>query len=181
MRDENRIPGAAVALKCCWGLEDTMQHAIQAAPAGQGVQIRIGSAEECWETLAALIAKRASAIYDLRAETKEEGTDVWQLAQTQIERPLCCGMLKLTGGWLISFNSAELGTSEIEICVEPRRLVLLGRNSVGGSGAKDAVVRVVKLPSEVDPSRVTVTREGPIIDVELHNAVTAPVAAGTVA
>jgi hypothetical protein len=164
-----------------------MQQAIQAVPGqgirsqDQGVHIKIGTAEECWKTLAALIAKRASAIYNRRAEAHEEGMEIWQLAQAQIERPLCCGILKLTGGWLISFNSAELGTSEIEVCVEPHRLVLLGRNSVGGSGAKDPVVRVVKLTSEVDPSRVTFTREGPIIDIELHNAVSPALAAGKAA
>jgi hypothetical protein len=157
-----------------------MQQVVQAPP-DQGVHIRIGSQEDSWKTLADLIAKRASAIYTRRAETHEEGPEIWQLAQSQIEQPLCCGMLKLTGGWLISFNSAELGTSEIEVCVEPRRLVLLGRNSVGASGVKEAVVRVVKLPNEVDPSRVTVTREGPIIDIDLHDAVNAPLAAGKAA
>ncbi len=154
-----------------------MQQAVQAARAEQGVKVRIGSAEDCWKTLAALIAKRVSSIYNRRTEIQEEGTEAWQLAQAQIERPLPCGMLKLTGGWLISFNSAELGTSEIELCVEPRRLVLLGRSFVGGSGAKDTIVRVVKLPGEVDPSRVTFTREGPIIDIELYNAVDSPVTA----
>jgi hypothetical protein len=158
-----------------------MQQAAQVTRPGQGLHIRIGNTEDCWKTLAALIAKSASAIYNRRAETHEEGTEAWQLAQAQVERPLCCGILKLTGGWLISFNSAELGTSEIQICVEPRRLVLLGRNSFGGSGAKDAVVRVLKLPSEVDPSRITFTREGPIIDIELHNAANALAASGKAA
>lgn len=158
-----------------------MQQAVQTAHTGQSVQIRIGTEPDCWKALAALVAKRASAIYKRRAETHEEGSEMWQLAQTQIEQPLCCGMLKLSGGWLISFNAAELGTSEIEICVEPHRLVLLGRNSVGGAGEKDAVVRVVKLPDAVDPSRVTTTREGPIIDVELYNAVSPALASAEAA
>jgi hypothetical protein len=158
-----------------------MQPTVQAARIGQGLQIKIGNQQDCWKTLAALIAKRASAIYHRRAETREDGTEAWQLAQAQVERPLCCGILKLTGGCLISFNSAELGTSEIEVCVEPRRLVLLGRNSIGGSGAKDAVVRVLKLPNEVDPSTVTVTREGPIVDIELRNAASPAVAAAEAA
>lgn len=157
-----------------------MQQILHAAPA-ESLHIRIGSQQDCWKTLAALIDKRAAAIYARRAETHEDGTDPWQLAQTQIERPLSCGILKLTGGWLISFNSAELGTSEIELCVEPHRLVLVGRNFVGGSGAIEPVVRVVKVPNEVDTSRVTFTREGPIIDVELRDARSLRPAAGKAA
>jgi hypothetical protein len=159
------------------GLEDAMPQTVRTGRASEGIQVKIGCAEDCWKTLAALIAKRAAAIYNRRVGTQEEGTEIWQLAQAQIERPLSCGILKLTRGLLISFNSADLGTPEIEVCVEPRRLVLLGRNScMGGSGAKDAAVRVLKLPNEVDPSRVTLTREGPIIDIELHDAARSSVA-----
>lgn len=154
-----------------------MQPLSQVAP-GPGAQVRIATQQDCWKALAALIDKRAAAIYDRRRETHDEGPDPWQLAQAQVEQPLSCGILKLTGGWLISFNSAELGASEIEFCVEPRRLVLFGRNYLGGSGRKDVVVRVVKLPNEVDTSRATFTREGPIIDIELRNA---PTAAGKAA
>ncbi len=142
------------------------------ARAGPAVHVSIGKKEECWKTLAALIQKHASAIYQRRAETAEQGAELWKLAESQIEQPLCCGILNLTGGWLLSFNAAELGTTDIEVCVEPRRLILLGTNpSIGGTGASDPVVRVLRLPDAVDPSSLKVRQEGPILDIELRAAV----------
>lgn len=136
--------------------------------------IKIGKKEECWKTLSTLIAKRASAIHERRAGTAEEGIELWKLAESQVEKPLCCGILKLTGGWLISFNSVEMGASELEICAEPRRLILLGRNpKIGGVGSQEPVVRVLRLPEEVDPASVKVIQEGPILDIELRAAATA--------
>jgi hypothetical protein len=120
--------------------------------------------------LASLIAKRACTIYERRAKIREETTGIWQLAESQIETPLCCGMLKLNRGWQISFDAAELGTTEIDVCVEPHRLILLGRKSIGGTGATDSIVRVLKLPNEVDPETANMRREGPIIDIELQDA-----------
>lgn len=138
------------------------------------VRVKIGKKEECWKTLATLIAKRACAIHERRAGTAEEGMELWKLAESQIERPLCCGILKLTGGWLISFNSAEMGASEIEICAEPRRLILLGRNpKIGGIGSQEPTVRILGLPEKVDPATVRVMQEGPILDIELRTAETA--------
>jgi HSP20 family molecular chaperone IbpA len=137
---------------------------------GQDIQIRIGASEECWKTLAKLIAKRAGAIYQRRSATAEEGMDLWELAESQVEKPLCCGILKLDDGCLITLNSAEMGTSEIELCAEPRRLILLGRNRMGGTGKSDAVVRVLRLPDEVDPGSLTFRQEGAILDIELRNS-----------
>jgi HSP20 family molecular chaperone IbpA len=137
---------------------------------GPDIHIKIGASEECWKTLADLIAKRARAIFQRRSATAEEGTELWKLAESQIEKPLCCGILKLDDGWLITLNSAEMAASEIEICVEPRRLVLLGRNRLGGTGESDAAVRVLRLPNEVDPASMSFKQEGPILDIELRNS-----------
>jgi hypothetical protein len=141
------------------------------ATSTEAVQVKILEPGDCWKTLATLIAKRAEAIFQRRAETREEGAEAWQLAQAQVERPLCSGVLRLQNGWLISFNSAQIGTGEIDVCVEPKRLVLLGRTpSIGAAPCKDCVVRVLKLPSDVDPTKVCIRREGPIIDLELQDA-----------
>lgn len=155
--------------------------------AAPSLHVKIGNREECWKTLAALIQKRACAIFQRRAEAAEEGTELWKLAESQIERPLCCGVLKLTGGWLVSFNAAELGTTDVEVCAEPHRLVFFGRNaSIAGTGISDPVVRVLRLPEAIDPSSLNVRQEGPILDIELHSAVAptqahAAVAAGRAA
>ncbi|HVB86583.1 MAG TPA: hypothetical protein VNK23_07965 [Candidatus Dormibacteraeota bacterium] len=146
------------------------------------LHVEIGGREECWKTLAALIQKRASAIFQRRAESAEEGTELWKLAESQIERPLCCGMLKLTGGWLVSFNSAELGTTDVQVCAEPLRLVFFGRNaSIGGTGITDPVVRVLRLPEAIDPSSLKVRQEGPILDIELRSAAASTLAKAAVA
>jgi hypothetical protein len=142
--------------------------------ADPSLHVKIGNREECWKTLAALIQKRACAIYQRRAETADEGAELWKLAESQIERPLCCGILKLTGGWLVSLNAGELGTTDVEVCAEPHRLVLLGRNpTIAGTGITDPVVRVLSLPDEIDPASMKLRQVGPILDIELRSAVTA--------
>lgn len=152
-----------------------MDPTLQATPskADCSVQVKIGDPRDCWRTLAASIAKQANGIYLRRAETGEEGLDVRQLAQLQVEKPLCCGLLRLTGGWLISFYSGGLASGKIEIFAEPQRLIVIGRNSpTGGAGAKFPVIRVLKLPNEIDPQSVNVKCQGPIIDVELRDRAT---------
>jgi len=139
--------------------------------AAPSLHVRIGDREDCWKTLAALIQKRADAIFQRRAQAAEEGAELWKLAESQIERPLCCGILKLTGGWLVSVNAGELGTTDLEICAEPHRLILLGRNpSIGGTGSSDPVVRVLRLQEAIEPSSLKVRQEGPILDIEVHSA-----------
>lgn len=138
------------------------------------LHVTIGKSEECWKTLASLIQKRAAAIYQRRSHTAEEGLDLWKLAESQIEKPLCCGILRLTGGWLFSFNAADLGTTDIKVFVEPSRLVLCGTNpSIGGTGPSEPVVRVLRLPGTVDPASVKIRQEGPIFDIELRAAASA--------
>ena len=149
-----------------------MLQTIQSAPRNTDcrVQVKIRDPRDCWRTLAALIAKRANEIHLRRAETGEDGLDAWQLAQLQIEKPLCCGVLRLTGGWLVSFNSGELASGNIEICAEPHRLIVIGTNPpTGGAGTKFPIVRILKLPSEIDSRSVSVRCQGPIVDVEMRD------------
>jgi hypothetical protein len=144
------------------------------ARADPPVEVTIGKAEDCWKSLAALIAKRADAIYRRRASAGEEGPEIWKLAEAQIEKPLCCGMLRLDHGWLISLNSANLGSGQIEICAEPHRLIVLGRKQARAStGVNEVAVRVLKLPNEVSPEPVKIRQHGPIIDVELRDCTAA--------
>jgi hypothetical protein len=144
------------------------------ARAEPALHVTIGKKEECWTRLASLIQKRAAAIQQRRADTAEEGMELWKLAESQIEKPLCCGILKLTGGWLFSFNAADLGATDIKVYVEPRRLILCGTNpSIGGTGASEPVVRVLRLPDAVDPASLKIRQEGPIFDIELSAAVPA--------
>jgi hypothetical protein len=161
-----------------------MRQATQAEPhkADCSVQVKIGDPRDCWRTLAALIAKKADEIYLRRAETGEEGLDAWQLAQLQIEKPLCCGLLRLTRGWLISFSSGELASAEIEICPEPNRLIIISRNPpTGAAGGKCPAVRVLKLPNEINSQSVSVRCQGPIIDVELRDRATTTMQAAAAA
>lgn len=142
-----------------------------AVSSAANIRVKLEKPEDCWSILAGLIARRAAAIRHRRTDAGEEGTEIWQLAEAQTEQTLCCGMLKLTGGWLVSFNAAEMGAAEIDLCVEPHRMVLLGHgSSVGVAGDIDYRVRVVKFPNQVDPQNVTIRRQGPIVDVELKDA-----------
>lgn len=135
------------------------------------ISVKIMSPAECCKIVAALIAKHASEINRRRAGILADGTDAWQLAQSEIEDPLSCGILKKDDGCLVTLDSSSIGTSEIEVCAEPRRLILLGwHKATDRQDKRDPAVRVLTLPDEVKPSSMSIRQQGPILDTELHTA-----------
>ncbi|MGH9562925.1 MAG: hypothetical protein ACRD3S_15855, partial [Terracidiphilus sp.] len=61
-------------------------------------------------------------------------------------------------------------------------LIILGTNPpTGAAGAKDTTVRVLKLPNEVDTKSLSFRAHGPIVDVELHDRVSAQAQAASAA
>jgi hypothetical protein len=136
------------------------------------IKVKVAKRAECWEILAALVARRAPEINRWRAGMPDDGAGAWQLAQSQTQQPLSCGILKQDHGRLITLDSSHLRTSEIEFCAEPRRLILLGRyKATDKADKRDPVVRVLMLPDEVEPSSLRIMQQGPIVHIELRKAV----------
>lgn len=139
------------------------------------VHVKIGNAPECRKAISAAIAKRAFEIYQLRGRAPGCDLENWRLAESEILQPLASyGMLDSKEEAVFSMFCHALGGKEIdelEVCIEPRRMILAGKNS-RGSAAGDAapVYRILRLKEAFDPSSMTLTlkQHGALLEIQLH-------------
>jgi len=99
----------------------------------------------------------------------------WRQAESEILRPLNCGFLVLDHSIELSADSAYFGEGEIEICVEPRHLMISGKERTGtpeipSKSAECSIIRFVELPIEIEPSEVTAGFKGRMIEIDLPKA-----------
>jgi len=141
----------------------------------RAVNVGIGNASECQRAISAAIAKRAYEIYQLRGRIPGCDLENWRLAESEVLRPLgSYGMLDSKEETVISMRCNALGGKEIdklEVCVEPRRLILAGKKG-NGAAARDltTVYRVLRLKEEFDPSSVKLTmkQHGTLLEIQLR-------------
>ncbi|MGB0037080.1 MAG: Hsp20/alpha crystallin family protein [Candidatus Acidiferrales bacterium] len=99
-----------------------------------------------------------------------------RLAENEILQPICCGLLESKDEVAVSIFSSELGPKdieEIEVCVEPHRLILAGKKSTNfGSAQAAPAYRVLPLKDEFDPSsaKLTLKKHGSLLEIKIHKA-----------
>ncbi len=137
--------------------------------------VKIGNASECLKNISEAIAKRAYEIYLLRGGAPGSDREDWQRAEKEIVRPLsCCGILDSEDEAVISFMDSALGgknLEEIEICVQPHRVILAGKEKASPRQAsRAAIFRVLPLEDEFDPSsaKLSLKQHGSIVEIEIH-------------
>lgn len=139
------------------------------------VNVKIGNASECQRAIRAAIAKRAFEIYQLRGRIPGCDLENWRLAESEVLRPLASyGMLDSKEETVFSMRCNSLGGNEIdklEVCVEPRRLILAGKKG-NGTAACDVTIayRVLGLKEAFDPSSVKLTlkQRGTLLEIQLR-------------
>jgi hypothetical protein len=135
-----------------------------AAPKEHPFTAKIGRSAECSTALSAAIAKRAYEIYQRGGRLPGGGQENWHLAESEILQPLCCGILESEDEIIVSlFHSAVGGKSiqEIEVIVEPHRLILVGNKQSGSeSGKRTSIYRVLPLREEFDPFSAKLRQRG---------------------
>jgi hypothetical protein len=137
-------------------------------------KVKFGNTEDCLKTVSAAIAKRAYEIYERQGRRPGCDRENWLLAEREILPPLCCGILESKDEVIVSLSCSALGAKdleEIEACVEPHRLILVGKKGPGSGSAKDAsVYRVLHLAEEFDPSSAKVRQQGSLLDIEIRKS-----------
>lgn len=141
---------------------------------GQAVKVKIVNPSECLEAISAVIAKRAYEIYESRGCRSGCDQEDWRMAENEILQPLSCGVLESKDGVMVSAFCSSCGAKDIEeihVCVEPRRLILMGiRNLRPGSVENARVYRVLPLADEIDLSsvKVTMAQHGALLDIQMR-------------
>lgn len=150
-----------------------MKESMPASGTKKNVRVRVMIADtpRILKTIADAIARRAYEIYsDRGAEPGNERED-WRKAESEVLAPLCCGILKLNDGVLIEADTSQLNAKEIELCIEPRRLIIASISPVPENGRDRMTFRVLGLANEVDPETATMKLRGPILEIQLHEPV----------
>jgi hypothetical protein len=129
------------------------------------VKVRIGNAAKCRKAISEAIAKRAYEIYQNQGCRTGQDRDNWRVAESELVRPLSCLVLKSNDEANISVFSSVLGSKdidEIEACIEPHSLILVGRN-----GEEVVAVRMLPLRDEFDPSSVKLRQNGSYAEIQI--------------
>ena len=121
-----------------------------------------------------IVARRAFQICQSRGGPGNASED-WRRAESEICRPLTCGFLVLDDRIQLTTNLRRFTNTEIEICVEPRRLTICGiepatKTQCGNGSSRRipiAICRSVDLPEEIDPSLVTAKFKGGSLEIDL--------------
>jgi HSP20 family molecular chaperone IbpA len=108
----------------------------------------------------------------------------WQRAESELVGPICGGWTAANDRIVVTATASVFKEGAIEICVEPRRLVIFGkqRNSTGqDTPAEDRydtqeleIVRILGLPVEIDPSGATARFDHCMLEMSLPKARSAP-------
>ncbi len=131
--------------------------------------------DACRKEISDALRERAYEIYRRRGKRAGNAHEDWQLAEKDLLEPLCCGILSSKDGIVISLHQSDLPVSEIEVCAEPRRLVVIQKTHSGDDPEEiKRTFRVLPLGVEVDPASVAVRPHGRFLDIEVRKAAARP-------
>ena len=146
----------------------------RAANAGTGgvgfAKVTVGDAAQCEQRLSAAIARRAEEIARHRGASAGDAAEDRRLAEKDIVRPFCGGILESKEGFTVSLCRSSFAPEEIEVCAEPRRLIVIEmKKTPAEASERPTVFRVLPLHRDCDPSSLAIHRRGSIFELELHN------------
>jgi Hsp20/alpha crystallin family protein len=142
---------------------------------GRNLKIRRVTPEERAGIVQDAIAKKVlKNVASLGFEPGHELKD-WREAESEILHPLNCGFLILDNSVELNLDAASFDGGEIQICVEPRNLMICGKDhsyspDIASKSANESVIRTLELPLEIDPSAVTGGFRGRTIEIDLPKA-----------
>jgi HSP20 family protein len=123
------------------------------------------------------IARRAFEIFDNNGKWFGRELDDWLKAESEILHPVHLEIAESDENLTVRAEVPGFSTKEIEINVEPRRLMITGKHEAKEEGTKaktiysercaKEIMRVVNLPAEVDSSKVNATLKDGVLNIEL--------------
>ena len=139
---------------------------------GHWVKAKIGDTSNCRKAISEAIAKRAFEIYQHQGCRPGQDRYNWRVAESELVQPLPCGLLVSNDEITISvFSSVFIAKDidEIEACVEPHSLILVGKKR-SASGEDVGAVRILPLKDEFDPTSAKLRQKGPYVEIEIHKS-----------
>jgi len=132
---------------------------------------------ECTKRIAEIIARRAFQISEARGFTPGHETEDWKRAESEIVSPFCGGWTVDNDRIVVSATASPFKEGAVEICVEPRRLAIFGkqRTSSGHNLLAEGpcnmqekeTVRILDLPVEIDPAGAAARFDHCMLEISL--------------
>lgn len=122
------------------------------------------------------VSKRAFQIFESRGGGAGQEQADWTLAESEIVRPLSCGVLETQHGVEVAVDLAGFDVRRgIEIVAEPHRLILCGFGSNQDEHGKvrpkkgplPEIFRTVNLPTPVDATKIESVLRGHVLQIRV--------------
>jgi HSP20 family molecular chaperone IbpA len=134
------------------------------------------------------IARRAFELFENRNREHGHDWEDWFQAESELLRPVSITTLESVDRLSLRANVFGFGEQELSVSIEPKRVVILGKKEVVPTETKavdwypDQIMRLIDLPTEVDPDGAVVELQTGLLKFELPKVVktvteTAPAAA----
>jgi HSP20 family molecular chaperone IbpA len=147
---------------------------------GRSVKIIFDNSANRVKAIHDAVAGRAYRIFESRNFAPGHDWEDWLLAESQIVRPLQCGLLELDGRISLTTDASCFERGEITAYVEPRSLTLAGiagpcKEPRKPEAAKtdlrgELIFRAMDLPHEVNPFGVKAKFNGCMLELSLPKA-----------
>ena len=155
------------------------------APESPPVQLQPCDPEKLrWEMqpVQLAIARRAFELFEERGREHGHDWEDWFQAESELLRPVSITTLESVDRLSLRANVLGFGENELRVSIEPGRVVILGKKQFvtpETEGGKiehtdwnpDQILRVIDLPTEVDPDRAVVELQTGLLKFELPRAV----------
>jgi HSP20 family molecular chaperone IbpA len=120
-----------------------------------------------------VIARRAYELYEKRGRAEGHAQEDWSQAEAETIFDIPVGVMQSSKSVNVYAGTCGACADDFEMCVEPHRLTLAGRvplavtHRTPRGRAPVQVFRVIDLPVEVDPPRVTAKVNNGLLEVEM--------------
>lgn len=120
-----------------------------------------------------LTTRRAYELYEKRGRAEGHAQEDWSQAEAETIFNIPVGVMQSSKALNVYAGTCGALTGDLEMCVEPRRLTIAGRVPLASTHRKPKgrapvqVFRVIDLPVEVDPSKVTAKLNNGLLEIEI--------------
>ena len=141
--------------------------AVQRAKEPTAVQVPVSKAFDQMNAIFENIARRAFEIFEGNGRVFGRDVEDWFQAERELLRPVNVELTETEAAFELKAEAPGFNEKELEVNVEPRRVLITGKRETKAEETKGKVVRseasaeqmlrVVELPAEVDAAKAAAT------------------------
>lgn len=123
------------------------------------------------------IALRAYELFDNRGRIDGSDLDDWLRAESELLHPVPVEVVETADKIKVRAEVPGFVADDLRLCVEPRRVIVAGRNDLNGGHDTDAAIysdrkpkqicRVIELPAEVQTARAEFDLKDGVLELAL--------------